>query len=341
MASKTIRVLVTGATGFLGGNILKAISQNNNFTPVAACRNRDKLPAAYRGEVLEGDLRDSQYRKRIVQDIDVICHAGTWAAMWKHKAQEHDNFYSPTLDLLEQSILAGCQRFLMSSTVVLSKPVKNGETIDDFARPTYTGHWPHLDRLVDIDNYMQANANRGMQMVCMRLGHFIGAGNKLGLVPALVPRLKTYLVPWLANGKSRLPLITDSDLAQAFVAAILADNLNDYESFNICGNSFPTMHEVIDHIVAKTGAPRPLYSVPYSAGYLFGYLMETLFPIMPGKGPFLTRSIVHLCEDWSCTTDYAQQKLRFSAQKNWQAALDDALAELERYGFPWPYLAQA
>ena len=28
--------------------------------------------------------------------------------------------------------------------------------------------------------------------------------------------------------------------------------------------------------------------------------METLFPIIPGKAPFLTRSIVHLSEDWLC-----------------------------------------
>jgi len=193
---------------------------------------------------------------------------------------------------------------------------------------------------VDIDRYMQTHADRGMQMVCMRLGHFIGVGNKLGLVPALVPRLKTYLVPWLAGGKSRLPLIADSDLAEAFVLAIMADDLNPYESFNICGNDFPATRNVIDYIAAKTGTSSPFYSVPYKAGYLFGWLMETLFPILPGKGPFLTRSIVHLAEDWYCTTNYAEQKLGFKAKKSWQTALDEALDELKQHDYPWLYLSQ-
>ena len=117
---------------------------------------------------------------------------------------------------------------------------------------------------------MRANSHRGTQMVALRLGHFIGAGNRLGLVPALVPRLKTWLVPWLAGGKKRLPLVAGSDLGHAFALAALADNLDDYESFNICGTEFPTLREVVEHIASVAGCPTPLYSVPYPAGYLFG-----------------------------------------------------------------------
>ena len=97
-----------------------------------------------------------------------------------------------------------------------------------------------------------------MKMITMRLGHFVGAGNKIGLVPALVPRLKTYLVPWLSAGKSRLPLVTDKDIANAYVAAVSTDKLQDYESFNICGENFPSMREVINYISKKTGVPKPL-----------------------------------------------------------------------------------
>ena len=339
MSLNTIKILVTGANGFLGSNLLKAYAQHNMET-IAACRDKNKLPDYFKGEVREGDLRDPAYIKSVVKNINVICHTGTWASMWNHAQCEQENFYNPTINLMEHAIDAGVERFIMTSTVAIAQPGKGNSAIDDFAKPSYTGFWPHLDYLVDVDTYMKKNAHRGMKMINLRLGHFVGAGNKIGLVPALVPRLKTYLVPWLAGGKSRLPLVADTDLANSFIAATVAESLQPYESFNICGSSFPTTREVVEYIAKQTGAPMPFFNVPFTLGYLFAWLTEKLFPILPGKAPFLTRSIVHLAEDWQCTTYYAEKKLGYRPQKNWETALDEALAELKSNQYPWPSLAQ-
>jgi len=334
------RILVTGATGFLGGNILNAMAADPNIECIAACRNPKRLGSGFSGEVREGDLLDDRYRGDLVEDVDVICHAGTWASMWAHKRLERERFYEPTRDLIEKAIDHGVKRFLLASTVVIGAVRKDSKTHDDFSPKQHTGFWPHLDYLMDIDDWMRGQSHRGTQMVTMRLGHFVGAGNRLGILPAIVPRLKTFLVPWLSGGKTHLPLIADTDLGHAFALAALADNLEDYESFNICGQDFPTPREVVTYISQQAGVPKPLYSVPYPAGYAFGWLMETLNPILPGTSPFLTRSIVRLCEDWICPNDYATKKLGYVPQKNWKSAVDEHLEDLRNEGFPWPVLCQ-
>ncbi len=48
---KKLRVLVTGATGFLGSNVLKALMTQPDVEPIAACRRREKLPRNFKGEV--------------------------------------------------------------------------------------------------------------------------------------------------------------------------------------------------------------------------------------------------------------------------------------------------
>lgn len=335
----TKRVLVTGATGFLGGNVLKALMTRPDVEPVAACRQREKLPRNFHGEVRAGDLLDTGYRREVVKDVDVICHAASWAAMWNHEKLERQRFYEPTLDLIEQAIRQGVSRFIQTSTVAIGAVTKEGAH-DDFSPTAYTGFWPHLDRLVDLDRYMRDNSNRGTQMATLRLGHFVGAGNRLGTLPALVPRMRTYLVPWLASGRRRFPIVADTDLGEAFALAALAENLNDYESFNICGAELPALREIVEFIAAETGFPKPLYSVPYAGGYIFGWLMETLKPVMPGSSPFLTRSIVHLCENWVCPNDYARRKLGYVPKKDWRIAVREHLADLKAEGYPWPRLCQ-
>lgn len=335
---KKLRVLVTGATGFLGSHVLKALTADARVEPIAACRHPQKLPTGYAGEVRHGDLLDADYRRALVNDIDVFCHAGTWASLWGHRRLERDRFFEPALDLVQLSIANGVQRFIMASSVAIAAPARNGLPVDNFSPTPRTGFWPHLDYLIELDGAMRDLSRHGTQMLTLRLGHFVGVGNRLGLIPALVPRLKTHLVPWLARGSGRLPLVAGTDLGQAFVRATVAEKLADYESFNICGADFPTLREVIEYVASIAACPVPFYNVPYSVGYGFAWLMEALEPILPGSSPFLTRSIVRLSEDWICSNQYAQAKLGYIPKENWRVAVRAQLAHLASEGYPWPRL---
>lgn len=334
------RVLVTGATGFLGHNILRALSTRTDVHVIAACRTPARLARNLVHEVRAGDLREANYRRELVREVDVICHAGTWGAFWGHADLERRWFLEPARDLMNLAVEAGVRRFVQNSSVVVPRVRRDRRTVAEDAAGYRSGRWPHLDRLVDLEEHMQALRGRGTELVVLRLGHFVGRGNTNGMLAALAPRLRTGLVPWLGDGRSRLPLVADTDLGEAFALAATVPKLAPYQCFNICGPAFPTAREVLGFVAKQAGAPLPRFSVPYALGYAFGWLMEAIHPLLPGRAPFLTRSIVHVSEDWYCDTGEATAKLGYQPKRDWQQAAAEALEEIAQAGYPWPALRQ-
>lgn len=108
---------------------------------------------------------------------------------------------------------------------------------------------------------MQDNAHRGTSMVNLRLGLFAGQRYSLGILPILLPRLNTRLVPWVGGGKTGLPIIDGRDIGQAVVRAALAPELPPYAAYNIVGPEVPSAREVITYICDTFNYPKPLFGV--------------------------------------------------------------------------------
>jgi len=326
-------VLVTGATGFLGSHVLEALMPNTNINLIAACRNPDNLIPYFKGEIRQGDLTDNTYIKQLTKGIDVICHTAAWTSLWAHRKDEERLYREPTKALIDAAINSNIKRFIFDSSVVVSGPPRDGNAIDDNEPAKHPGVWPHMDIVVDIENYMKHRSDKGTTMISLRCGHFAGERFNLGFLSLLLPRLKTHMVPWISGGKTRVPLVDGRDVGDAYALSATVDGLKGFESFNICGLSFPTIREVINFLHTEADVPRPHFNVPLSVAYIFGWLMEKINPILPGD-PFLTRGIVYLAEDWYAPSDLAKKRLGYEPKINWKTAIRRQLKDMERQGYP-------
>ncbi|NTV39815.1 MAG: NAD(P)-dependent oxidoreductase, partial [Demequinaceae bacterium] len=277
-------------------------------------------------------------------DADVVIHAGTWSSFWGHAREESDLFLDPSIDLIDRAAAAGVGRFIAASSVALGTPATAVALVADDSAPRARAFWPHHVAMVRVENHMRTVAAAGgPRMVSLRLGHFIGAGNSLGLVSALIPRLKTRQVPWVNHGKARLPLVSGADMGRAFALAATVDEtrLGAFEAINVVGNQQPTAREVFSHIAATAGGPRPSYSVPLAAAFGFGALMEAVHPFTPGRAPFLTRSLVFVGENWHMDDAKARRVLGYAGADDWRDVIAAAVEERRALGYAWPELAQA
>jgi nucleoside-diphosphate-sugar epimerase len=323
-------IVITGANGFVGSHILEAAASETGHRWIAACRRPDKLPGEFDGEVRSGDLRDEGYRVELLNDVDVVIHAAAWTSLWGHRKQSRALYYKPSAALLEAAAEAGVKRFVFLSTTSAAPSVASGAG-ESGVQPKF---WPHLCNVTSIENRMRELASERTTMVSLRCGLFAGKRYNLGLLPILLPRLKTHLVPWIAGGRTSMPIVSGHDLGRAFVSAAVADDLNGYEQFQIVGPEVPTVRQVIDYLHADFGYPRPHFSVPFPAGYGFAALMERLDTLVPWE-PLVVRSIIHLLEETRPDNGPAMERLGYQPEVGWKTAIAEQLAEMrERQQHP-------
>ncbi|MBI5460940.1 MAG: NAD(P)-dependent oxidoreductase [Gammaproteobacteria bacterium] len=319
-------VLITGATGFVGSHVLEAFMAQADpmLRVIAACRDRRKLLPGFAGEVREGDLRDADYRKIMVEGVDVLCNAVAWSSLWGHVADSRHLFLEPNLALIDAARAAGVRRFVNTSTTSAAAPEHSSDPQSEgIPRPL----WPHLCNVVKIEAALRTAASADFQVINLRLGIFAGRRYALGVLPILVPRLKTHLVPWVAGGRTSLPIIDGRDIGAAFVCAVAAQGLADYEGFNIVGPEVPRVRDVITYLHDDYGLPKPHFSVPFAVAYPFAWLMEKLDPIVPWE-PLVTRSIVHLMEEVGVDNAKAERLLGYRPAYAWRAAIHAQMQEM-------------
>ena len=323
--------VVTGATGFVGSHVLEELSQidHKDLHIIAACRDRRKLIADFNGEVREGDLRDPDYLDRVLTGADIVIHCAAWTSLWGKRKESAALFLEPSLKLIDKALEWKVKRFVFISTTSAASPKYSADANNPGIPRRY---WPHLNNVIKIENAMRENLHRDMSMVNLRLGLFAGERYALGLLPILLPRLKTRMVPWVAGGKTGLPIISGKDIGQAVVRAAVVPGLAPYESFNNVGPEVPTARAVINYISNNFGYPRPLFSVPFPVAYIFAWLMEKLDRLVPWE-PLVTRSIIHLLEETHANNDKAHERLGYSPEIHWKEAVHSQIEAMKRNEF--------
>ena len=321
--SKT--VLVTGANGFVGSHVLQALRELG-VDAIALVRDPRRLPPDFTGEVRQGDIRDPAFVRRATQGADAICACAAWTSAWGHAEASRKYFLEPTLAFLDLVVQQGVPRVVFPSSVTAG--VLRRLTASRLRGPA-DRVWPHMANVIRIEDHMQALAERGASMAALRLGHFVGERYGLGMLPILLPRLRSHLVPWVGRGRTAMPLIAGRDVGRAMALAAVREALDGYAAIDAVGKERPTAREVFRFLHEAYGYPLPHFGVSFPLAYRFARLMEAVSRATPWD-PFITRSVVLLLEETAANNDRAREMLGYEPAVHWKDAIRAQLAEMQR-----------
>jgi len=320
-----VKILVTGASGFVGRHILHSLMQiqHSELQLVAACRNVDRLPASYHGEVRCGDLRDATYQDRLLVGIDVVCHAAGWSSFERQQDPQHQAYLEPTLDLINRAVEWRVQRFVNFSSLFVSPPAQRNSA-QSTGRPRAS--WPMLNGLIAVEDYLRQYTDSRTQFINLRTGLYSGKQLNMGLLPLLLARSGYYSLPYYSGRYGHLPIVDGQDIGQAFSRAALAPLDTGYHSVNISGAETPSHKAVMQFIKSQLGHCPLSYALPAPLAELLLF-SRNLFG-QHAQQPLFTAAMRYMLASAEIDLQPAQTLLGYDPQISWQASLLNTLEAL-------------
>jgi nucleoside-diphosphate-sugar epimerase len=316
-----VRVLVTGASGFLGGAVAAAVRDAGHS--VATFQRR---PSGVVGaEDRLGSLTSAADVAAAVADTDAVVHLAAKVSLAGAPAEfERVNVHG-TRALLDAARTAGVAR-----TVFVSSPsVAHAGTsiVGDDALPAdparARGDYARTKAQAELDA-LGADAP-GFAVVAVR-PHLVWGPGDTQLVGRIVDRARRGRLPLLDSGAALIDTTYIDNAASAMVAALdRADSVHG-RSYVVTNGEPRPVAELLAGICVASGVHAPRWHVPAGLARVAGTLVEEAWRVRPGEDePPMTR---FLAEQLSTAHWFDQRRTRTDLAWTPAVSLDEGFRRL-------------
>jgi nucleoside-diphosphate-sugar epimerase len=257
-----VRILVTGATGLVGGHVVARLATAGH--QVTALARRVVQGASTPGvQPVAMDLLRPSGLTELLRGHDAVVHAAGLVADVAGREALRAVHVEGTTRLAEAAIDAGVRVFVHISTLAVHATPARGEALDETAplRERFPGWMRYAEAKRDAERVLRDHAHAGALRVCvLRPGIVLGAGDR-HTTPRMLAALRRGGPVQIGSGAQRPPCVCAGDLADAAAAAIRLP-FSDYEAFVLSGPEPPTQAELWRWHARAAGLAVPRGHIP-------------------------------------------------------------------------------
>lgn len=334
-----MKVLITGATGLLGGHLFQALQQRGEQIRalVLPVENADKL-IAQGVEVARGDVTDASTLASVVKDIGIIFHLAGMMGVNRPLADYRLVNVTGSENLYRAAQAAGVRRFVhTSSHTVYGLGYGRFLTEQDALRPDpdpYSITKAEADRLI-----RRLMLNSDMETVILRPGTFFGPGDRLHF-GRIAQRMKNGKGVIIGRGGNTLPFCYVTDVVQGFLLAAYHEKAPG-NVYNISNDHPLTQQEMFNAIADDVDGKRPTLHLPYLPIY-YGSRVAEKVALATHTKPIVTRlGVMMFGTDNRHSVQKARCELGYEPKVDLREGIRLAAAWFNAGGMEQPFVTQA
>jgi dihydroflavonol-4-reductase len=331
-------VLVTGANGHVGGNLVPALLERGYKVRASVRDRHDReksttLPLADI-ELVSLDVRDARQFEEAAAGIDLIFHV---AATYKNRtstAAEAEEMMKDSIDGARAAIRAAAKakvaRVVLTSSVVTIPMVEAGgrKTTEDDWRTDFTLPYHRAKTLAEQEAWKLAKEH-GVDLVTVLPGGALGPG-----FARRTPSTDLVEIIMLGGMKMGAPDMNFPavDIRDVVTGHILAAESGESGRFIICNDVLPSMFELAQamHRVDPSipAAPRKFPAFATSLGAMFDWINHKTLGTPRSIGSEFIAAVKG--KEWTMSNERAKRVLGWRQEIPLERSLADTIATLRK-----------
>jgi len=288
-----MKVLVTGATGFIGSHVAQALAaQGADLRLLTRASSRTDNIANLNAERVTGDLRDPDSLKRAMQGCEFVFHVAADYRLW---VRDPDQMYRSNVEgtraIIRAAQESGVRRVIYTSSVATMGFTAAGHLTNESSPVSMKEMVGHYKRSKFMAEQIAIEAGKnGANVVVVNPTTPVGEQD---IKPTPTGRI---IVDFL---KRKFPAYLDTGLNLADVKEVARGHLLAMEKAvpgerYILGGENLTLKQILDQLAAISGLPSPRLRVPHTVALGFAVLDQFFTGMVLGKEPRATIDAVRM-----------------------------------------------
>ncbi len=285
-----MRILITGATGFLGAHLAMALlAQGHQLTLLGRDFSMVQPQIAAGATPLAVDFRDRSATIRACAGQDLVYHVGALSTAWGR----YRDFQAINIEGT-RAIVDGCLQHGVGRLIYVSSP---SVIFDGGDHVNVTEAQPYPKRFTSAyaatkkigEDLVNTAHGQGLPTVIIRPKAIFGPGDR-SLLPRLIDRARQKRLPQLGAGQNLVDLTYVDNVVHALLLAAEASQAVGHTYF-ITNNEHPPLWPTIRTVLQQLHLSTELRPIPVPLALALAGLLE-LNARRSGREPLLTRYTV-------------------------------------------------
>jgi dihydroflavonol-4-reductase len=288
-----VKAFVTGATGFVGAHVARALAEQGADLRLLVRQSSNLLNLeGLVADTVVGDLRDAASLDKAVAGCDAVFHVAADYRLWTREPEEmYRSNVEGTRSLLAAARKSGVRRVVYTSSVATVGFSSDGTLATEDSPVSLKDMIGPYKRSKFMAEQVATEANGdGMEIVVVNPTTPVGERD---VKPTPTGRI---ILDFL---KRRFPAYVDTGLNLVDARECARGHIMAYERGRgghryILGGENLTLKQILDKLAVATGLPSPSVKLPYAAALMAGVVDEMVTGRLLGREPRATIDAVRM-----------------------------------------------